>query len=153
VTIGPHSILVAHGGNRRQHARLGSHVIMGGQAGLADHLEIGDRVMIAAQSGVMRSVSEGQIVAGTPAASTTSRSARTRSFCGCPSCASQLRAADPAGAPVLADPVGTPGQSTPPPEVGPEADRGSAESPARADRPTDSRSTSGWSRTGFTRKK
>ncbi|MGH7166355.1 MAG: UDP-3-O-(3-hydroxymyristoyl)glucosamine N-acyltransferase, partial [Nitrospiraceae bacterium] len=42
------------------------HVMVGGQAGLSDHLQIGDRVMIAARSGVNRNVSSGQIVSGAP---------------------------------------------------------------------------------------
>jgi UDP-3-O-[3-hydroxymyristoyl] glucosamine N-acyltransferase len=45
---------------------VGHHVIIGGQAGLADHLEIGDQVMIAARSGVNRGVSSHQIVSGAP---------------------------------------------------------------------------------------
>ncbi|HYM38015.1 MAG TPA: hypothetical protein VES96_06415, partial [Nitrospiraceae bacterium] len=39
----------------------------GGQAGIADHIEIGDQVMIAARSGVNRSLAGNQIVSGTPA--------------------------------------------------------------------------------------
>ena len=39
----------------------------GGQAGLVDHLEIGDGVMIGAQAGVTRNLSDGQKVSGTPA--------------------------------------------------------------------------------------
>ncbi|MEK7293987.1 MAG: UDP-3-O-(3-hydroxymyristoyl)glucosamine N-acyltransferase, partial [Nitrospirota bacterium] len=46
---------------------LGSHVVVGGQAGLADHIQIGDQVMIAARSGVNRSLTGNQIVSGTPA--------------------------------------------------------------------------------------
>jgi UDP-3-O-[3-hydroxymyristoyl] glucosamine N-acyltransferase len=38
-----------------------------GQAGLVDHLEIGDGVMIGAQSGVTRKLPAGQMVSGTPA--------------------------------------------------------------------------------------
>ena len=67
VTVGPHSILVAQVGIAGS-TRLGSHVMVGGQAGLAEHLEIGDRAMIGAQAGVVRSIPEGQVVAGTPAA-------------------------------------------------------------------------------------
>ncbi len=66
VTIGPDSILVAQVGIAGS-TRLGSHVVVGGQAGLADHLQIGDRVMIAAQAGVSRSLTDGQVVSGTPA--------------------------------------------------------------------------------------
>jgi UDP-3-O-[3-hydroxymyristoyl] glucosamine N-acyltransferase len=41
--------------------------MIGGQAGLADHLTIGDQVMIAAKSGVNRSIESNQIVGGIPA--------------------------------------------------------------------------------------
>ena len=41
--------------------------MIGGQAGLADHLEIADGAMIAAQAGVIRSVGERTIVSGSPA--------------------------------------------------------------------------------------
>jgi len=37
------------------------------QAGLSDHIEVGDRVMIAARSGVNRSLTGNQIVSGAPA--------------------------------------------------------------------------------------
>jgi UDP-3-O-[3-hydroxymyristoyl] glucosamine N-acyltransferase len=67
VTIGPHSILVAQAGIAGS-TRLGAHVVVGGQAGLVDHIVIGDRAMIGAQAGVVRSIPEGQIVVGTPAA-------------------------------------------------------------------------------------
>jgi UDP-3-O-[3-hydroxymyristoyl] glucosamine N-acyltransferase len=40
--------------------------MVGGQAGLADHLQIGDQVMIAAKSGVTRSLEPNQIVSGAP---------------------------------------------------------------------------------------
>jgi UDP-3-O-[3-hydroxymyristoyl] glucosamine N-acyltransferase len=66
VTIGPDSILVAQVGIAGS-TRLGAHVMVGGQAGLADHLEVADGAMIAAQAGVARSVTEGQIVSGSPA--------------------------------------------------------------------------------------
>ncbi|NJL16109.1 MAG: hypothetical protein HC938_01860 [Nitrospira sp.] len=42
-------------------------MMIGGQAGLSDHLTIGDQVLIAAQSGVNRSVESNQIVGGSPA--------------------------------------------------------------------------------------
>jgi UDP-3-O-[3-hydroxymyristoyl] glucosamine N-acyltransferase len=41
--------------------------MIGGQAGLSDHITIGDQVMIAAKSGVNRSVESNQIVGGSPA--------------------------------------------------------------------------------------
>ncbi|HQS83912.1 MAG: hypothetical protein B7Y25_03310 [Alphaproteobacteria bacterium 16-39-46] len=46
---------------------FGDYVAAGGQAGFADHLKIGSRSRIAAQSGVMRDVKDGETVAGSPA--------------------------------------------------------------------------------------
>jgi UDP-3-O-[3-hydroxymyristoyl] glucosamine N-acyltransferase len=40
---------------------------MGGQAGIGDHLTIGDMTMIAARSGVGRDTEAGQVVSGSPA--------------------------------------------------------------------------------------
>ena len=40
--------------------------MIGGQAGLADHIVIGDQTMIAARAGVNRSVKPNQIVSGAP---------------------------------------------------------------------------------------
>jgi UDP-3-O-[3-hydroxymyristoyl] glucosamine N-acyltransferase len=40
--------------------------MVGGQAGISDHLRIGDVVMIAARAGVNRSLTGGQIVSGAP---------------------------------------------------------------------------------------
>jgi UDP-3-O-[3-hydroxymyristoyl] glucosamine N-acyltransferase len=42
-------------------------VIAAGQVGVAGHLNIGDGVKIAAQSGLMRDVNAGETVAGSPA--------------------------------------------------------------------------------------
>jgi len=42
-------------------------VVVGGQTGIAGHLEIGARARIAAQSGVMRDVPAGASVGGSPA--------------------------------------------------------------------------------------
>lgn len=47
--------------------KIGNYVMMGGAAGLAGHLTIGDGARIAAHSGVMRDVEPGQTVAGSPA--------------------------------------------------------------------------------------
>ncbi len=40
---------------------------MAGQAGIKDHTEIGDKVMVGAQAGVHRNVPPGQNVLGSPA--------------------------------------------------------------------------------------
>ncbi|HIJ58624.1 MAG TPA: UDP-3-O-(3-hydroxymyristoyl)glucosamine N-acyltransferase, partial [Deltaproteobacteria bacterium] len=44
-------------------------VIIGGQVGIIDHIEIGDRAMIAAQSGIVKSIPPGEVVSGSPAIS------------------------------------------------------------------------------------
>lgn len=46
--------------------KVGKNVIMGGQVGLADHIEIADGVMIAAKSGISGSIKKRGIFAGTP---------------------------------------------------------------------------------------
>ena len=47
--------------------KLGNHVILAGQVGLAGHLRIGNNVTIAAQSGVMRDIRDGEKWFGSPA--------------------------------------------------------------------------------------
>ncbi|MBS0185429.1 MAG: UDP-3-O-(3-hydroxymyristoyl)glucosamine N-acyltransferase [Proteobacteria bacterium] len=66
VTLGRGCIIVAQVGIAGSTV-LGDYVAAGGQAGFADHLKIGSRARIAAQSGLMRDVAEGETVAGTPA--------------------------------------------------------------------------------------
>jgi len=44
-------------------------LLSGGQVGTVDHIEIGDRAMIAPQTGVMKSIPPGEAVSGTPAIS------------------------------------------------------------------------------------
>ncbi len=46
--------------------KVGKNVIMGGQVGLADHIEITDGVMIAAKSGISGNIKKRGIFAGTP---------------------------------------------------------------------------------------
>jgi len=46
---------------------VGKQVIIGGQAGLIDHLTIGDGAMIAAGAGIEKSVEPGAIMSGWPA--------------------------------------------------------------------------------------
>ena len=41
--------------------------MIGGQSGIAGHIKIGDNVIIAAKSGVTKSISDNQRVAGFPA--------------------------------------------------------------------------------------
>jgi UDP-3-O-[3-hydroxymyristoyl] glucosamine N-acyltransferase len=48
---------------------LGHHVVLAGQVGLADHVTIGDQVVVAAQSGVNKNLSEPGFYGGSPAIS------------------------------------------------------------------------------------
>jgi UDP-3-O-[3-hydroxymyristoyl] glucosamine N-acyltransferase len=41
-------------------------VIIGGQVGISDHVDIGDNAMIGSQSGIAKSVLSGEVVSGTP---------------------------------------------------------------------------------------
>ena len=41
-------------------------MVIGGQVGISDHVQIGDRVMIGSQSGVAKSIPAGEVVSGTP---------------------------------------------------------------------------------------
>ena len=46
---------------------MGNYVVLGGQVGVAGHLKIGNQVTIAAQSGVMHNISDGEKILGSPA--------------------------------------------------------------------------------------
>jgi UDP-3-O-[3-hydroxymyristoyl] glucosamine N-acyltransferase len=66
VVIGEDTLLVAQaalGGS----VSIGNQVVIGGQAAIRDHLRVQDRVMIGSQSGVAKSLGEGEIVSGSPA--------------------------------------------------------------------------------------
>ncbi|MBA3037900.1 MAG: UDP-3-O-(3-hydroxymyristoyl)glucosamine N-acyltransferase [Desulfobacterium sp.] len=66
VTVGEDTLLIAQvviGGS----ASIGKHSIISGQAVIGDHIVIGDNVTIAAKSGVIRSVKNGEIMTGAPA--------------------------------------------------------------------------------------
>ena len=66
VVIGEDTVIVAQtaiGGS----ARVGKQAVIGGQVAVGDHVDISDRVMIGSQSGVPKSIPEGQVVSGTPA--------------------------------------------------------------------------------------
>ena len=65
VQMGPHCLLTAQVGVSGS-GRLGSFVIMGGQAGM-DGVKVGDQVRIAARAGVTKDVPSGMIVSGFPA--------------------------------------------------------------------------------------
>jgi UDP-3-O-[3-hydroxymyristoyl] glucosamine N-acyltransferase len=46
---------------------VGAHCMFGGQVGIAGHLRIEDKTMLAAQSGVTNDVPEGSVFMGAPA--------------------------------------------------------------------------------------
>jgi len=66
VIIGQHCIVVAQVGISGS-TRLEDYVTLGGQSGLVGHITIGTRAMVAAQSGVTKSVPAGTVVTGFPA--------------------------------------------------------------------------------------
>ena len=66
VVIGEDTLLVAQaaiGGS----VSVGNQVVIGGQAAIRDHLRVEDRAMIGSQSGVAKSLGQGEIVSGSPA--------------------------------------------------------------------------------------
>jgi len=66
VVVGEDTVIVAQtaiGGS----ARVGKQVVIGGQVAVGDHVAVSDRAMIGSQSGVPKSIPEGQVVSGTPA--------------------------------------------------------------------------------------
>jgi UDP-3-O-[3-hydroxymyristoyl] glucosamine N-acyltransferase len=64
--VGEHSILAAQVGLAGS-TRLGRGVWVGGQAGFAGHLEVGDKAVITAQSGMSHDIAPGTVVSGSPA--------------------------------------------------------------------------------------
>ena len=64
--IGQYSIIVSQTGLSGS-TKLGMGVVMGGQCGTAGHLEIGDRAMCAARTGVTKSIEGGKVYGGFPA--------------------------------------------------------------------------------------
>jgi len=46
---------------------LGRHVVLAGQAGLSDHVTVGDNVTLAAKSAALRDIKENSIYGGIPA--------------------------------------------------------------------------------------
>ncbi len=64
--IGEYSIIVSQVGLSGS-TKLGMGVVMGGQSATAGHLSIGDRAMLAARSGVTKSLEGGKVYGGFPA--------------------------------------------------------------------------------------
>jgi UDP-3-O-[3-hydroxymyristoyl] glucosamine N-acyltransferase len=66
VRLGRGCIIVAQVGISGS-TTLGDYVAIGGQGGLSGHLHVGDGARVGAQAGVMRDVSAGASISGTPA--------------------------------------------------------------------------------------
>lgn len=66
VHFGKGCVMVAQSGVAGS-TKFGNYVAAGGQAGFADNLKIGTGARIGAQCGIMRNVSDGEILAGSPA--------------------------------------------------------------------------------------
>ncbi len=65
VSIGEHSIIVAHVGIAGS-ATIGSNVVLAGQVGVKDHISIGNNVMAGGQTGITKDVPDNMLVMGTP---------------------------------------------------------------------------------------
>ncbi len=65
--IGPHNLIVSQVGFAGS-TSTGSYVVCAGQAGIADHVHLGDGAIIGAKTGVHRNMKGGQAYFGTPAA-------------------------------------------------------------------------------------
>lgn len=66
VNIGPHNLIISQSGIAGS-ATTGSHVTLAGQVGVNGHIHIHDRVVVAAKSGVTKSILSEGVFAGTPA--------------------------------------------------------------------------------------
>lgn len=66
VRIGRHCLIAAHCGISGS-VTIGDMTMLGGRVGLADHIKIGSRVQIAAASGVMNDIPDGEKWGGLPA--------------------------------------------------------------------------------------
>lgn len=64
VTIGEHSVIVAHVGIAGS-TTIGRHAIIAGQAGIGGHLTLGDQVTVGPQCAVAQSVPDKQVVSST----------------------------------------------------------------------------------------
>jgi len=63
VTIGMNTVIAAQCGIAGS-SSIGAHCMIGGQVAIADHITIGDNVKIAGKSGVIKNVSNNQIIQG-----------------------------------------------------------------------------------------
>ena len=66
VVVGENTLIVSQVGISGS-VTIGRHVILAGQAGVAGHLTIGDNAVVGPRAGIVKSVSEGDVLSGTPA--------------------------------------------------------------------------------------
>jgi UDP-3-O-[3-hydroxymyristoyl] glucosamine N-acyltransferase len=66
VEIGENTVIAAQTGIAGS-TKLGSNCMIGGQVGIAGHITIGNNVRIQAQSGIGKSISDGEVIQGSPA--------------------------------------------------------------------------------------
>ncbi|MGC6524870.1 MAG: UDP-3-O-(3-hydroxymyristoyl)glucosamine N-acyltransferase [Flavobacteriaceae bacterium] len=66
VVIGEHTVIAAQTGIAGS-TKIGKHCQIGGQVGIVGHITIGDHVKIQAQSGISKSISDNEVLQGTPA--------------------------------------------------------------------------------------
>lgn len=64
VTIGEHSVIVAHVGIAGS-TTIGRHAVIAGQAGIGGHLTLGDQVTVGPQCAVAQSVADKQVISST----------------------------------------------------------------------------------------
>jgi UDP-3-O-[3-hydroxymyristoyl] glucosamine N-acyltransferase len=88
--IGEHSVLAAQVGLAGS-TRLGRGVWVGGQAGFAGHLEVGDKAIITAQSGTSHDIPPGAVMSGSPAFENTAWLRSSAAFSKLPSLAKKVR--------------------------------------------------------------
>ncbi len=65
-TIGKHNLICSLAGIAGS-CRTGDYVVLAGQAGLSDHIDLGNGARVAAKSGVMQDIPDGETFAGLPA--------------------------------------------------------------------------------------
>jgi UDP-3-O-[3-hydroxymyristoyl] glucosamine N-acyltransferase len=66
VKVGEHVLLVAQVGIAGS-TKIGDHVVLAGQVGVVGHITIGDRAQATAQTGISNSVEPGALMSGYPA--------------------------------------------------------------------------------------
>lgn len=88
--VGPDCVLAAQVGLAGS-TRLGRGVWVGGQAGFAGHLEVGDKAIITAQSGTSHDIPPGTVMSGSPAFENTAWLRSTAAFSRLPQLVHRIR--------------------------------------------------------------